>query len=235
MEGVALRLFNVLRAGPGAVEPLYRRAGDLRLAPAQRRSARWCSRTASSGATSSMCEDVARGVPAGARPSGGSGRGVQHRQRPATSRSREVAPAMARAMGAASGWPGNRRQGAGRRHPPLFRRHRPRARRARLRAATRSSTTAWANWPHGSARQRAVDLRGAGPARAGSSGGWSRDGAVDPRAGHRRRRLHRLQPRRPAGRARATMSWCFDSLVARPAWPRTWRGCGDGTRGASAA
>ena len=39
IESVCLRLFNVYGPGPGAFQPLYRRAGDLRLAAAQRPAA----------------------------------------------------------------------------------------------------------------------------------------------------------------------------------------------------
>jgi hypothetical protein len=45
-------LLQRLRAAPGAVEPLHRRAGDLRRAAAERQSRPRSSRTATSSATS---------------------------------------------------------------------------------------------------------------------------------------------------------------------------------------
>ena len=55
---VALRFFNVYGTAPGALEPVHRRAGDLRLAAAQRQSAadlrgRHCSGATSSASTTS--------------------------------------------------------------------------------------------------------------------------------------------------------------------------------------
>ena len=83
MPTVALRFFNVYGPRPGALEPLHRRAGDLRLAAAQRPPAAGL-RGRPAAARLRPRRTTSRG-PAGWRWSsrGAARPGVQHRQRPA--------------------------------------------------------------------------------------------------------------------------------------------------------
>jgi dTDP-L-rhamnose 4-epimerase len=62
MEGTCLRLFNVYGPGPGALQPLYRRAGDLLVAAAQRPAADDLRGRRAAAATSSMSTDCRPGV-----------------------------------------------------------------------------------------------------------------------------------------------------------------------------
>ena len=81
-----------------------------------------------------------------------------------------------------------------------------RAGRARLRADDAASRTAWANSPPGCEQQTRGGPGRRGAARTGAAGTGGMSEPVSPShppdeagAGHRRRRFHRLQSRRPAG------------------------------------
>ena len=209
MEGVALRLWNVYGPGQALSNPYTGRARDLRLAAAQRPAADDLRGRRSSAATSSMSRTSPEAFVLALEHPQAAGRGLQHRQRRGPLGRARSATLLARGDGPAGSRARDRRQGARRRHPALHRRH-------RQGAATSSASRAAARLrrrPRRTGRMgRAAAGRGPGRPRPGGSskrGGWSHDGGgaspARPRRpvlDHRRRRLHRLEPRRPAAARR---------------------------------
>ncbi len=133
---------------------------------------------------------------------------------------REIARAMGEVLGREHIAAGDHRQVPGRRHPPLLRRHHPGAAGARLRAADHRSSTGLrelASWLEGQVACDRVAEASAGAGRAGVDGMSRFNGKVTDKtvADHRRRRLHRHQPRRPPWPPRASRVRLLDNL-SRP-------------------
>ena len=211
--------FQRLRPRPGALQPLHRRARDLRLAPAQRPAADDL-RGRPAAPRLRACRGRRAAFVAGARAAAGAGRGLQHRQRRGPlgrARSRAL---LAEAMGRPDLEPeitGKARVGDIRHCFADIGKARGELGFAPRRDFARGPGRA-GRMGGAAGGRRPRRTRPARSSRCGASWHDGADAAARDRRppagpGHRRRRLHRLQPRRPPRRARATT--CSSSTPSR--------------------